>query len=1242
MAKLTLTICGIATHLPTGKADVSVSAGDEKAEGYLTMMMPSEQKRVDVDHQIPIPVVNYLRLRLSIQAFSFLQKMYRPDEIVAELLVVPVSPAEGKAWEGNLSSDFLRKLFVNKRVALACGNRDADGKEQVYTVGSDFYVHEVVPCKYPDKTLVTLKIYSPDKLLTLSSYCRSWTARKLSANILHDELPNYKLPYDKDSCVNSDTTRMKHLLKGSQEHIFPYLVQYNESFYDLLARTTNRWGEFMYYHDGKLNIGYDADESKAVDINGSYHCVTYRDYASTLPAQENAGPYAPEAPYDNNLLKSMVKKDGAAKVTATVKNMLDMDAGADYYWLAKVGQVLTNNKPIMNFLFDTAVNDLLAWAMRDAMVSQYNDTHNDNYFKKKKKYISMLDEQYDDGKQTLNQFSEAKPILTAKDYAGILTGEITAANMTIDIDYDTFAPGLHLGQLIKVDGKLYIVTEIECRQPEVFLPDHNGYYKKGVDTARLLFRVTAIAKGDDTFYPTMIPAGHIRTSGPQVAVVVDADDPNKANRVRVKYPWQLTSLNPVYETIQAADLKGHDVSDATPWLIYAASSGPARAGVHGRHYLAEKVLINYANNNVERPFVVGAVSTATPAAMKTGSAVMQAPNGEYIKVHEGTGKGATAFMANFTPGLSLINGFLDIPDIFGDNEMSKAFEGGVDLGDKYGIWNIKCSTDARSVAINSRWGNVSINAFTGISINAPNGDIRIKGKNVSIEAGNNLTLTSGTNIKNKFISTYGDGAMFNAVSFWYDVETLVAKTLASMVESVFDLALIRSLLEVYWRPQEGALSVQSNRYLKLSAGGTRPGYPDAAYLDPKKKAKKDIDDTGMLENADHVMGKRRLIKKVPIVVDKMTARYQEFYRVCISRRSEMEGAVRSLFWFTSAQDPGELCNGYDALKSKLWDPKTKEITEADLGFTAVCASESPDDVDDETLDRVRRTDAANAMKYSRRSVDALKAYIVKKRLEGKEKVVKQANALLKSIARLRTEPQKLGDVKTAYGISPFMSYVSVDDINAFKAAFAPEKCKGSTFYSFAYDDQNAVGDARTSLTEKALNETDFHKLALIRRVALNLAEGWGMAAQPVSKAIKNGVSEPTNVAVKPAKPVTDADLEDDNKYKLYVESLEFARPVPKSTGLLDAAASAFDPSSLNLATPVREYYSWGNAKAGQILFGAGATYSMKPDGTISKLDTKYNSAPLSKELLNEEELQAFNTLNNGMQWELTNLTINNI
>ena len=154
-----------------------------------------------------------------------------------------------------------------------------------------------------------------------------------------------------------------------------------------------------------------------------------------------------------------------------------------------------------------------------------------------------------------------------------------------------------------------------------------------VPSKKLVFRVNAIGMNDDKkFYPMMIPAGHIRQSGPQVAVVVDADDPTKKNRVRVEYPWQFTSAKPAFDSVTASDLKERDVTDASPWLIYAASSGPAGAGVHGKHYLAEKVLVNYVNNNIERPYVVGAVSKDTPGALRTGAAVLQSPNGQYLKV----------------------------------------------------------------------------------------------------------------------------------------------------------------------------------------------------------------------------------------------------------------------------------------------------------------------------------------------------------------------------------------------------------------------------------------------------------------------------------------------------------------------------------------------------------------------------------------------------------------------------------
>ena len=75
--------------------------------------------------------------------------------------------------------------------------------------------------------------------------------------------------------------------------------------------------------------------------------------------------------------------------------------------------------------------------------------------------------------------------------------------------------------------------------------------------------------------------------------------------------------------------------------------------------------------------------------------------------------------------------------------------GGINITDEFGMFSVSMSSNKRSVNISSPFGTVGINAFTGISISAPNGDISIKGKNVSIEAGNNLRLISGTNVTNE-------------------------------------------------------------------------------------------------------------------------------------------------------------------------------------------------------------------------------------------------------------------------------------------------------------------------------------------------------------------------------------------------------------------------------------------------------------------------------------------------------------
>lgn len=70
-------------------------------------------------------------------------------------------------------------------------------------------------------------------------------------------------------------------------------------------------------------------------------------------------------------------------------------------------------------------------------------------------------------------------------------------------------------------------------------------------------------------------------------------------------------------------------------------------------------------------------------------------------------------------------------------------------------------------------------------------------------------------------------------------------------------------------------------------------------------------------------------------------------------------------------------------------------------------------------------------------------------------MVKKANELLESIAKLRTEPQKLGDL-TAYGIGPRESDAPADYIKALQTAISAEKCKDSAMFKYAYNEQTPL------------------------------------------------------------------------------------------------------------------------------------------------------------------------------------------
>ena len=1234
MAKLKLSISGIdearekkTSYFTNCNKILSIFLGNNATLGYLEMTSSSNE------------IVHF---ELSFKSLHLEKKMYSPNEFVTDILVRPVDK-KGAIIE----RDKFETLFAKKKVGLAFIENGSSNP-----IFDDYYVHDIIPHYYSDKMVLTLKIYSPDKVMTLNKYCRAFVSKKLGTDIVDKQKNNFPLPYDPNKYVeyNHENARMGDLIKDSKEHIFPYLMQYNESYYDFLARTTNRWGLFLYYEDKKLNFGYE--EPKSPDTITTYDHITYKDVTSNQPTESNVGSYLGEAPYDNNILNSVVEKDAYDTVRNTIANMFDGEKGADVFWVRKINQLFTNNKPITQFLVDTLIDDLVDFAQTETVVKMNNKEINDNYLGSSPKLgkdnkIPTGSEHYNNDKDKYNEFSELDPFVTAATYQTILEGEINAAKNVIDIEFGTTYPSLKLGQVFTVDSRSYIVSEVVAYNPEVFCadPDNSKYFTKDVDVNKVLYRVTAIAKDTKRFYPMQIPAGHVRTSGTQVAVVVDVEDPLRCNRVRVMYPWQEGLAGKTYEDLEGSDLKDISVTDASPWLLYATPNGPKNAGVHARHYLGEKVLVDYVHGNVERPFVLGAVSRDIPNPLKTGSVVLQAPNYETIKVHEGYGGGVATFLTNLSPAGKLLNGFITIP-VASDVKFSRCFEGGVDMGDRYGIWSISASTHERYISISSPWGDVNINAFTGININAPNGDITIKGKNVTIDAGNNLKLLSGTNINNKFVSiaegTYKDVLADIGLS----IVNAVIKKLLELALTIIDFSFLRNVLEVFFRPLEGSLQITSNRFLRLGAAGCDPGLPNAAYDKPKKVSyeKFDKSDTPLMGPAI-----AHIISKFPIFVDGVIESYKANYEKCIKARKELKNAVIKLREY--AKDDGRpiVCDRYftNALFRKFWDPNTKDITVADLHF--VDAQVKDNDTFSNMRDVVKRQELDSPFFTS----DMVEEKINSQRKKLKKEVVNKANDLLKAIKVLRTTSSFSYFIN--HGVGYWWGFstkdVPADYVKSIQKAFSPDFCKLSPIYqAISYktntgaDAAPNLGEERFQLTSDALEEIRFddnnQRKALARMAAVGLLELWGI--KEITAEPQQG--EHVGPGLQPALPNgtlkslfnNENDFATDDTWANAVERLTFTNPITlsKDENIIKKTWEN-NKDKVKFWEAVTDYFAWGDAKKGKILFSSGTPYILA--GEISDANSLFGEGRLTMEDLLDTDKANFNDFIDKIRTSLTQL-----
>lgn len=651
----------------------------------------------------------------------------------------------------------------------------------------------------------------------------------------------------------SDDDNKEYDVTTTYERILSYLVQYNESFYSFIARTANRCGEFLFWDDGTLRLGRSCETKNLDNTIDDSDCLT-RYYASAHNPSELETKYMTVD--DENLsLKSVpdlnkdIDKDWKNPAESNSDWVCNSDinhniyntrifedrfASTDdqriisgaMYGLSFLSTIL-NETTLYDALKKIALGEIIGWSAAAAEAEALNKLGKELSFDKDTKEhlterkhtadsssssssSSSSDEQKEQKKLEestyIHPFSSVfkEGLVDDTFYDKIRTNEERQTKSLITFNLST-AKKMRLGQTVTYNSKSYVIIQIKMQSVE------NGSQFSAIDPqaeapfallGSTAMQVVAVPCGDTVYPPLAVD--HVRRCQPQIAFVSDAIDPQKRGRVRIKYPWQNSNKD----------------SEASPWIHVLTPSSAKEGGVSFTLTPGEEVLIDYHAGNVERPYVAGTIfnkSNTTPYLRGTSALVSR--NGHAIGFSDPLD--STRFLAGMSPSYQFISQFFPFPvEVGGPNELK--LTGGITMSDAYGFYKIQMSTDQRRIDISSPFGSVNLNAFTGITISAPNGDINIKGQNVNIEAGNAVKITSGLNIKKKgylgFIAGDEDGKAAAFGSGLLDsLFGIFGDSLKTGLELV-DLDLLRKLIEVFLRPIDGTLEIHSHKYLLLEAG----------------------------------------------------------------------------------------------------------------------------------------------------------------------------------------------------------------------------------------------------------------------------------------------------------------------------------------------------------------------------------------------------------------------------------------
>lgn len=209
-------------------------------------------------------------------------------------------------------------------------------------------------------------------------------------------------------------------------------------------------------------------------------------------------------------------------------------------------------------------------------------------------------------------------------------------------------------------------------------------------------------------YPPYGKADIFAVAYPQRATIVDNQDPQGLGRVRVQFPWQ----------------KVQDTEDAkmwSPWIRVAQSYAGLSKGVQFISELEEEVMVGFEMDNIERPYVIGALFNGTQPSDEYWRAIVKSGTANNIKAIR-TRNGHTIQFSDEGQG-----GGIQIYDYEKNNYL------------------IHLSTDGKFIRIEAK-GDIQIVAGNDITMKAAK-NINIQaGENISVESGKDTDISADTNM----------------------------------------------------------------------------------------------------------------------------------------------------------------------------------------------------------------------------------------------------------------------------------------------------------------------------------------------------------------------------------------------------------------------------------------------------------------------------------------------------------------